>query len=30
MIRGSVVEKRGADQGATEHIHTLAQKVSGA
>src|SRR6185369_13900813 len=29
MIRGSVVEKRGADQGATDHIHMLAQKYLG-
>jgi PPOX class probable F420-dependent enzyme len=29
MVRGSVVEKRGADQGATEHIHMLAKKYLG-
>jgi hypothetical protein len=29
VIRGSVVEKRGADQGATEHIHMLARKYMG-
>lgn len=29
MIRGSVVEKRGADQGATDHIHMLAKKYLG-
>jgi PPOX class probable F420-dependent enzyme len=29
VVRGSVVEKRGADQGAVEHIHMLAKKYLG-
>jgi PPOX class probable F420-dependent enzyme len=29
IIRGTVVEKRGAGQGATEHIHMLARKYLG-
>jgi PPOX class probable F420-dependent enzyme len=29
VIRGTVVEKRGPDQGSTEHIHTLARKYMG-
>jgi hypothetical protein len=29
VIRGTVVEKRGPDQGATEHIHILAKKYLG-
>src|SRR5262249_7090236 len=29
VIRGTVVEKRGHDQGAAEHIHTLAKKYMG-
>jgi len=29
VIRGAVIDKRGPDQGATEHIHTLARKYMG-
>src|SRR5262249_13932666 len=29
VIRGAVVEKRGPDQGAAEHIHMLARKYMG-
>jgi hypothetical protein len=29
VVRGTVVDKRGPDQGATEHIHTLARKYMG-
>jgi hypothetical protein len=29
VLRGRVVEKRGGDQGATEHIHMLAKKYLG-
>jgi PPOX class probable F420-dependent enzyme len=29
VVRGLVEEKRGADQGATEHIHMLAKKYTG-
>ena len=29
VIRGTIVEKRGPDQGATEHIHMLARKYMG-
>jgi PPOX class probable F420-dependent enzyme len=29
VIRGAVVDKRGADQGAIEHIHMLARKYMG-
>ena len=29
VVRGTVVEKRGPDQGATEHIHFLAKKYMG-
>jgi PPOX class probable F420-dependent enzyme len=29
VLRGRVVEKRGADQGAIEHIHMLAKKYLG-
>jgi PPOX class probable F420-dependent enzyme len=28
IVRGMVVEQRGPDQGATEHIHTLAKKYT--
>ena len=28
-IQGTVVDKRGPDQGATEHIHMLARKYMG-
>jgi PPOX class probable F420-dependent enzyme len=30
LIRGSVIEERGPEQGATAHIHTLAKKYTGA
>ena len=29
IVRGTVVEKRGPDDGATEHIHALAKKYMG-
>lgn len=29
VVRGTVVEKRGPDQGSTEHIHQLAKKYTG-
>ena len=29
VIRGTVVDKRGPEQGATEHIHKLARKLHG-
>jgi len=29
VVRGTVVEKRGPDQGATDHLHTLAKKYTG-
>ena len=29
VVRGTVVEKRGPNQGSTEHIHTLARKYMG-
>jgi hypothetical protein len=30
IVRGTVVETRGPEEGATEHIHKLAKKYTGA